>query len=165
MTHKQIAENLKKINFDKIFKEVFSSQNIQSWVLNTVKNRIQQTGKDSSGDQFKTDSSLAGESYADLTIILKEKFGSGIGAIDSHVTLTQSGKFWDSMRYHLIQGGIQLTADFIKEDGHMFRNFTRDFDGPEDFEEKVLGLTDSELENMLNNMINPLILKKLRETV
>ena len=96
-----------------------------------------------------------------MSIILKEKYGSGVGAIDSHVTLYGEGDFWNSMRMALIQGGFNIDADFNKSDGHIYKNFTRDFSDQEDFEAKVMGLSDTELENMLSNMINPMLLKEM----
>lgn len=165
-TFKTILNNVKQTrsNLNNIFECVFKYDNVQKWLENTPKQRIQNTGKDSTGEKLKTDRSGLNEFYSDLTIILKEN-ESGIGSISEHVTLTQSGRFWQSLKIVFFESGFKYDADFVKEDGHMYRNFTRDYDSAEDFEKKIAGVSVEELSFMLKNMIIPTLIKELRATL
>lgn len=156
----QLKENLQKISINDSFREILRESGVQSFIKDTIKNRIQRTGIDGKGERLKTDSSRGGQVYSDFTNILKEK-KSGISGITSHVTLTDSGDFWESLRVLIKAESFVTEADFIKTDGHMQRNFTRDYGSQKEFEDAVTSLTQSELESLVGDYIYPRLIKKI----
>jgi len=160
-TFKDIASYTKEFNMHAALNDIFKSQNIQKWVLNTIVNRIDQTGITGSQKQLKTDKAEGGESYSDVTIDIKEWFGQ----VTEHVTLKDSGTFHDSFRFALNLFGFEIHADFQKSDGNISDNFTNMYGSPAEFEDDVMSLTNAEIDLMIKNKINPLFNKEFNETV
>jgi hypothetical protein len=157
-----IAEKLEKIDVFKILRDITKENDVQKWVKDTVQGRWQTKGQDAFGNFPQTDRSGPGEVYADLTIILKEQ-NSGVSGIVSHITLTESGAFWDSFRIIVKSDGWDTTADFIKEDGHMQRNFTQDYGSKKEFEDAVTDLKNEELAEMIKLYYYPRFEKKIND--
>jgi hypothetical protein len=160
---KKVYESIQKIDLSVIIEDITKKENIQRWIKDTIKGRIQTKGIDAKGNKMQTDRSSPGEPYSDYTMDLKDTFGSGFGNVISHVTLTQEGDFWESLRVTIIQKGFRTEADFIKKDGHMYKNFTQDYTSQEDFENAVTGMTENELKELFTDFYAPLIIKKINE--
>lgn len=155
-----LAASLKKISPNQILKEILSKPDIQIWIKNRIKNRVQTTGIVADGTKLKTDNSKSGKHYSDFTIFLKEKFNSGIAGITDHVTLTEGGQFWESLRILIKENSFETKADFIKTDGHMYKNFTSDFGSRKEFEDAVDGLSYEDLQSLTEQKIYPEFIRK-----
>jgi hypothetical protein len=149
-TWNEMAEMI-NVNFTEIFNDIFRAGNIQRWVIATIQRRLEGTGKTADGTQLKTDKATAGNYYADYTIDIKDYLGQTF----SHVTLKDSGDFYNSMRYVMIELGFEVEASFMKKNGHMQKNFTNQYGSQAEFEADVLSLSDNEIEFMMQNFINP----------
>lgn len=161
-TFQEAADVFKHINPKRIFREVLESDKLQEFIYDTVQNRVVKTGIAGDGTKLRTDAAESGEFYNAFTIIMKER-SSGSGGITDHVTLYQSGKFWDSMRMTILDTSIKLYANFEKKDGNMYKNFTFQFGSAKEFEDAVLSLNQTELKKTLNNYVIPEFERKLNE--
>lgn len=156
----EMAENI-KYNFTEIFNDIFKSNDIQRWVIQTIQRRLGTTGTTADGTQLKTDKASGGNYYSNRTIDIKDYFGQ----ITSHVTLRDSGDFYQSMKYVLIQFGFEMEADFQKKDGHIQKNFTDQYGSQAEFETDVMDLSESEIDYMVKTFINPKFEKALNEVI
>jgi hypothetical protein len=157
-----LADKVAKIDIFRILEEITRENDVQNWIKNAPKDRIQKTGIDALGNKMQTDRSSSGEVYSDLTNILKEQ-NSGIAGITSHVTLTERGDFWDSLKLIIKRDGFETTANFIKEDGHMFKNFTQDYSNEKEYEDAVDGLSKDQLAQLVIVYYFPRTVKKINE--
>jgi hypothetical protein len=150
-----LADNLRKIDSNKLFREVFSDPAFQRWILTRPKERIQNTGINSDGKKLKTIKASSGNFYADRTIDIKDFLGQTF----SHVTLTDTGDFWDSFRFELQSDGFEIRGDYIKDGEHIGSNFP--YSLPE-FYETTSGLNEQELTEMKTRAMD-IFIKKLNE--
>jgi hypothetical protein len=164
MSFGQLAQNIRKISISQILQDIISESSTQQIIKDTIKNRIQTSGKTATNQELRTDRAEQGEVYNAFTIDVKEQ-GSGISSITSHVTLTQGGQFWESLRISLITYGFRTEADFIKEEGHMFKNFTFTYGSQKEFEDDVIGLSENELREIWTNYLEPKLIKRINETI
>lgn len=155
--------NNKKSRLNGTILKVFLSENLDNWIKEAIKTRIQMAGVDAEGNQFKTDNSTQGESYSNLTIELKER-RSGKSSITDHVTFYDTGQFWGTMKVTPIDGGFEIEMDFVKENGHIYKNFTRDYSSQRMFEMAIMSMNDSEIKKFIEHL-NPKLLKELNGTV
>jgi len=160
-----LAANLKKISPNRILKNILSKSDIQSWIKTTIKNRVQTTGIVADGTKLKTDQSKGGQHYSAFTIFLKNKFNSGIAGITDHVTLTESGKFWESLKVIIKENSFETQADFMKSAGHMHNNFTSDFASRKEFEDAVDGLSYAELQQLTEQKISPEFIEQFNNLI
>lgn len=160
-TFLDIAGFVKEFDTVQTLSKIFSSQNIQKWVLDTIRNRIDLSGVTGSEQTLKTDKSGSGNPYSDFTMDIYD----WMGLQTNHVDLKVSGDFHASFRFVLNLFGWEITADFQKEDGHIAKNFTNMYSSQEDFESDVLSLTAQEIDSLIKNQVTPLYLKEYHETV
>lgn len=156
-TFATVAKRFDK-NFNTILNEVFSSSNVQKWILNIIETRLYDKGETGTSVVLKTDNSI-GDSYSPRTMDVKSFFGQRI----KNVTLKDKDDFYKSFRMALNLFGFELDADFQKKDGHIYDNFTNQFNSQKEFEESVMSLTDGEIITMIETMIIPDIKKKMHE--
>jgi hypothetical protein len=149
-----LANDLKKIDSNKILRDIFSDTSLQKWILDQPKNRIQRTGINSDGNKLQTDSSSSGNPYADTTMDLKER----LGQTNDHVTLTDTGDFWDSFRFKLEADGFEIIANFIKNGEHIGVNFLQDYTRAEFFE-TITSLSESEENELIMKIFDKYIQK------
>ena len=155
------AKRFKKIDVFGILREITKQSDVQRWVKDTIKNRIQRTGIDANNNKLKTDSPFP-EPYSFYTSLIKGR-KSGIASIATHVTLTDTGDFWRSFKITLIEDGFRTSADFQKSGGNIHDNFTQDYPNKKDFEDAVLGLSESELNEIVSKYYYPRFIKKINE--
>jgi hypothetical protein len=145
---KQILQSLKRVNINDLGRFVFSQSNIQKWIIETIQNRLERTGIDAFGEKLKTDSSSTGEFYSFATIVIKEQLGQETG----HVTLKDTGDFYNTFRIFLKQNAIIIDADFDKGTSHIADNFTRDYSQKE-LENAIESLSESEINTLINTFV------------
>lgn len=158
-TFGEIATATKNLSTKTILKEVLRDVSIHKFIFKTIKNRTQSTGIAGDGTKLRTNKAEQGEFYSAFTMFLKQG-NSGIAGITNHVTLTESGGFWDSLKFELLENSFLIDADFVKSDNNMYDNFSFQFGSQKEFEDAVLSLTNAELQTLLNNYIVPEFLKK-----
>lgn len=141
-----------KVDFNKILNDIFKAPNIQKWVFDTIQKRLYLEGETGTDVVLKTDSS-GPDPYSPVTMDVKDFRGQRIG----NVTLKDKGDFYASFRMALTLFGFEISADFDKESGHIYENFTKLFASKAEFEDAVLTLKDNEIEFMIKNMIIPKI--------
>jgi hypothetical protein len=138
-----LAENIKKLDSDKIFKKIFSDPALQRWILDQPKNRIQDTGINSDGKKLQTDKASAGNPYSNATMDIYD----GLGLQINHVDLTVTGDFWNSQRFILKNDGFETTANYIKDGKHIGENFLSEYSRAE-FWQTTSGLNEQELNEL-----------------
>lgn len=147
-------------DFNQVLNEVFNSRNIREWMTQTIQNRLYEDGVTGTGIELKTDNSLPGMPYSPATMDVKSFQGKRI----RNVTLKEDGDFYKSFRIILNLFGFEIEADFIKEDGHIHDNFTKQFATKKLFEESVMSLTEREIDYMMTEMVIPEIKRTYNET-
>ena len=162
-TFGEIAKATKNINTKTILKEVLKDRAIEAYIFTTIRSRVISKGITGTNEKLKTDESPSGQFYSYYTQFLKEKHGSGAGRITDHVTLWGDGTFWGSLKFEILENSMLIDADFIKSDGHMYRNFETQFASKKEFEDAVLSLTDTEMQKLLKEYIEPKFIKLFYE--
>lgn len=164
----QLAVNLNDLRINDLFFQVLSTDAIQDWIISTVQTRLYELGTDKMNDKLKTDAARIFAShpyYSYYTVAVKHgniKRKDGKGGGDSrteNVTLKDSGEFYDSMRVVVKKTLLQIQANFRKEDGHIQKNFELSYNSPAQFEDYILGLTDEETDLLIENFIQPRLIK------
>lgn len=150
-----------EFDFNHELNEIFTSKNIQNWIIKTEQNRLYKSGQTGDLIILKTDNSAPGMPYSFATMDVKSFYGQRI----SNVTLKDKGEFYSSFRIALNLFGFEINADFEKEDGHIQKKFTNQFSSKAKFEESVLSLTDEELKTMIETMIIPKIYERFEENI
>jgi hypothetical protein len=148
------AKEIKPIN--QVLNDIFKNPNIAEWMIKTIQNRLYETGIVGTGEILKTDKSGA-DPYSPVTMDVKSFRGQKIG----NVTLKDSGDFYKSFKVALNLFGFEISGDFQKQNGHIYDNFTKLFPSKAKFEESVMGLTNDEIDFMINTMIIPMIQTKI----
>lgn len=156
-------EDIAAVNIDihSILNSIFKADNIQRWVLDTIKQRIESSGITGSQKQLKTDKAKRGNPYSDVTMDIKSFIGQSI----QNVTLKDTGDFYDSFKFALTLFGFEIDANFNKKDGNIAKNFTGMYGSSSEFENDVLSLTDDEIERMIRTFIIPQLKIKIHEAL
>jgi len=144
--------DIKIQSFSKVINDIFSHSNIQSFVLETIRKRIYQSGIVGSGQKLKTDKSRSFD-YSDATMKLKDWFNQR----NENVTLNDTGAFYNSFKFTLNLFGFEIDANF--KDIH--NNFTMLYPSKAEFEKDVMSLTDTEIDNLMETKILPQLIEKL----
>lgn len=161
MNFEELEERIRLINVYEMLDKIFSSQNINKWVVETIQNRIYNTGITGGQEKLRTDKAFGGEDYSKATLDIKSYFNQKI----DNVTLKDAGDYYASMRTVLISGGVEFSASFQKEEGHLQENFTQMYATRKEFEQDVMSLTDTELDILLKTKIIPRLNKLLHEAI
>ncbi len=160
MSFGTLAANARKVDTYEILRDILFRKDIQEFIKNAPKNRIQQTGIAADGTKLRTDKSASGEFYSEFTIFLKEDSGQETG----HVTLTDSGKFWRDVFIRIERDRFILDSIFEKPEGNIFDNFSFQFSSGKEFEDAVLGLNELE-QDQLAGMIYPHFKRELENRI
>jgi hypothetical protein len=147
---KRIANNAKKLNENKILREVLDNSSIQQDIISlNTDDQLYEKG-------IRADGTFIGE-YSPATIEgipgrfegKKQK-----GQRYDHITLSDTGDFYKSFRFKNQKDEFIITADAIKEDTDLVREFG----------EEIIGLTDESLETV-REWVRPLVQEKVGETL
>lgn len=160
-TFATIAKNVEDIDFDKELQNIFSSKTVMDFIVRGVWADIYENGKVGK-EQIKlsTDRSFGGV-YSGYTQEVKRKKGQKI----SNVTLEDTGKLRLSTNLKAFPTFAELTANFEKENGSVYENFTDLFSNKTEFENEVLTLSPKRYKELINEYIidelKEIIIKKI----
>lgn len=103
---------------------------------------------------IKNDATKVGE-YADSTKKMKRRRGLP----DDRVTLYQSGAFHRTFRLNPFEDGVEFAAKYSVKGFDVFEHLKKIYG------DAVMGLTDKNLADVINRIIQPFIDKKLQEAI
>ena len=158
------AKRIKKINVLAIVQEILSDRNVQLTILDAIRWRLLEHGKDSNGKELQTDiakQQSRGNKYALFTI--KQKIAKG--HIYKHVTLKDTGEFYNSMDIDADKFYANIKADFIKSDGHIYENFEKSYSSQLEFEKSILSPGTKVINSLIHNVIYPRLMGEIREAM
>lgn len=141
-----LINNYLNLKVEDVFEEVFSDKVIEEFILDLERDRLFTFGEDSKGKTLGQ--------YAISTKIRKERQGLPSG----HITLYDTGAFYDSFSLTLTADGFVLDADAQKEGTNLFERYGTD----------ILGLTDEDIEKFIAfgmDKMQSIILSKLFEGI
>lgn len=132
----ELEKLLKKIvslNQDVLLKSVYSDSKVRQFIisLNTEGQKTSQLyelGEDSKGGDLGN--------YTDYSIQLKLD-GFGDSRID-HITLKDTGDFYESFEVKPLKDGFRITANPLKEDTDLFKEFGADIVGLNEKNKEIL---------------------------
>lgn len=133
----RVVKNTKKLDENKILREIFNNTSIQQDIIFLNQEQMYEKGIDSEGQSL-------GE-YSSFTIGEKIKKGQR----HDHVTLNDTGDFYNSMKFKNGKDGFTISANMIKPDTNLETIFPN-----------ALGLTDESLQE-----IKDLVLPRFKEAV
>lgn len=125
-----IGQTIKKfLNLDlkKEVIKILNSKKVQDFVITMQQERLYNTGKDSEGESLG--------SYSPFTVVIKQEKGQRT----DHITLRDTGEFYESMTFYANETELVFDADAQKEDSNLFADFGLD----------ILGLTDFDRERLI----------------
>lgn len=144
MELKSLHTNLKKLDVVDLAYKVLDD--MSAFITDLNKKRLSETGKDSDGNSIGD--------YTEYTTILKDEYGSGIGAITDHVTGYNTGESYRSMFSSVISD--ELIVDTTTPQWSLFEEHFNNT--------AILGLTDSEIkivQTEFNNRFIPLLYESI----
>jgi hypothetical protein len=153
-TFAQIAKSF-KFDVDKALNKAFTPSNIQKWVLDTIKKRLYKDGITGSMQKLRTDK--GNPYYTDAYVRVKKR----IGERTSNVTLYQSGGFYDSFRFKLLNDGWSIDM----QSGYLSVHFKNLYESKDKFEQDIASLTPKELDFLLENYIMQSIRNDIDEQI
>lgn len=144
-----IKNKLKSFNKNKALNDIISEPFSLSEVEGYIVERLNQQGITASGIKLRTDKAFlqGNTAYSDRTIPMKTN--------PNRVNLFNTGEFYGSIEASATNKGILIKADFEKENGEISDNFTRQFSNKTDFENDILMLNKSELNDFVDRIILP----------
>lgn len=157
---KDIAKKFKKETIFDICQIIFTEDFIKNWIIETIQDRLYNTGVDSFGKKLQTDLGKlfsTGSGYSTFTEYLKKEKGQRI----ANVTLNDTGDFYNSFEIEVKKTFFDIKAEFQKSNGNIFENFSQNYSNLSNFEEAILNLTDSEMETFLNELFQPRLVSNL----
>lgn len=144
-----------------IILDLLESEKFNEWIFEKIRDRLYYTGKDVDGNELQTDiSRLEGfdPHYARFTVLVKQGLKERIDGRrkgderTENVTLYDTGDFYQSFAIEVRDTFAEITADFIKNDGHLQENFEFTYASREEFEDKILNLSDTEINQLMDIM-------------
>jgi hypothetical protein len=151
----KIANNLENNPIESILKKIFSEDFIKDWIIETIQTRLFEEGEDGTGKVLRTNASFRKNNkskfYSDFTISLK-KIG---GDKTSNVTLKDTGEFYRSFEITAKNTLVEIKADFEKDDGNIFKNFTKQYSSKQGFEDSILEMNEQEWSLFIDNILLP----------
>ena len=151
----ELLTKLKSFDVSALIADTLKDNRLGRIIITTIQERLESEGKDSEGKSLKTDfgkSSRGTGFYAKKTVSIKKAKGQPT----DRVTLKDTGEFYQSFRSQIKANELGLTADFR----NIYENFQDSFSNESQFQEAILGLTDSELQRIFDNFIYPQIEQK-----
>jgi len=144
-----IKNKLKSFNSNKALNDIISEPFSLSEIEGYIVERLNQQGITASGIKLRTDAAFlqGNEAYANITARKKVN--------KNRVNLFETGEFYGSIEATATNKGILIKADFMKENGEISDNFTRQFSSKNDFENDILMLSKSELNDFVDRIVLP----------
>lgn len=120
----RLLNNLNKLDLNDVFFSLWSNNKVQSYIikLNTQgepTSQLYELGEDSLGKSLGL--------YSPFTVEAK-LFGSGDSRVD-HVTLKDTGEFYESFKVIPLKRGFKITANPNKDDDNLFDIYGEDIVG------------------------------------
>jgi hypothetical protein len=127
-----------RFDFKKAVLKILNSKKVSDFVIEMQQARLYNTGKDSEGDSLG--------SYSPFTVVIKQAKGQRT----DHITLRDTGEFYESMTFHATGTALIFDADAQKDEDNLFDNFGIDILGLTDFDkERLIELIYQELRFLL----------------
>jgi hypothetical protein len=144
----------KKTNMQTVYSvtfKIFQMDWLQEWIITTIQTRLKRQGTDYKGGKLRTSTAFLQRQnfYSLFTQEIKRISES------QHVTLEDSGKFYDSMDVVINKTTAKLIADFNKPKGHIQFNFTNQYKTEKEFETAIMNLSNSDRAVFLNDIFLP----------
>jgi hypothetical protein len=145
----RLLNNLNKLDIDDIFFSLWKDSKVQSYIieLNTEgesTSQLYELGEDSLGRSLGN--------YSPFTIDAK-LFGGGDSRID-HITLKDTGEFYESFKVKPLKTGFKITANPNKDDDNLFQIYGEDIVGlNEDNTELLLAFIEKDFEKELEKRL------------
>ncbi|MCP4762032.1 MAG: hypothetical protein GY870_09625 [archaeon] len=165
-----MLENIIKVDLDSVTAKVMNTSAVKEFFKSAQENRLYFTGKDSEGKKLRTDASIMDNNnpfYSMLTVQIKKGLVKGFKSGDSrtaNVTLTDSGKFYESLALKVNKSSAELSGDFDKSDGNIYKNFQLSYGSEKEFEDEILGLNEKQMEAFIE-FIQPLIFLEYKKQI
>jgi hypothetical protein len=126
----ETIRKFKRLDFKKVIISILNTTSVKELVVEMEQNRLFNTGKDSEGD------SLGG--YSPFTVLIKQEKGQRT----DHITLRDTGEFYESFTFHATGTDLVFDANPVKEDNNLFDDFGID----------ILGLTEEDTERLIERI-------------
>lgn len=145
------AELKKLFEWDlyKMLDEVFKQSEVQDTMIDFNQDQLQD-GTDALGQTIVT---IGGSPYRQKTVIAKRKKGQPT----NKVTLYDTGEFYKTFKVQFVNQGYEITADFEKEDGSIYDNFTSQYD--------FMGLDTESLTELVMEVVLPRLGTMIRKKI
>lgn len=137
------------LNFDSFFSKIWKSKSVQDYIELLNKEQLRRS-EDSKGVQlsYKDAKGNIRTGYSPLTA----KLSKGRKKIGQPFNLFDTGEFYRSIKASPELKGVDIDADFIKEDTNLADKFGKD----------IIGLTDENLQK-LQEFIKPIVILNLKK--
>ena len=145
-TFAEISKEILLLNPYKAFEQAMLLDEFQTWIVKKIQTRLYDKGWDGDGKKLRTDRAEGTNFYSDFTLKIKK-------GKTSNVTLTDTGKFYESFKVDVSKTFFKVEADFFKDNSHIADNFTDMYNSEFDFEDAITKLTDAELTEFLHEII------------
>lgn len=122
----ETIRKFKSLNFKKIIISILNTSEIKEFIIQMEQERLFNLGEDSTGASL-------GE-YAPFTVVIKQEKGQRF----DHITLKDTGEFYESFTFHATGTELIFDANPVKEDNNLFDNFGIDILGLNDFDKSRL---------------------------
>ncbi len=152
-----LLNNAKKINVGFLLKQLFLDVKFKEFVLDLNRyNQLYDEGIDSKGKRLKSAFAREGQYYAANTILGTPLYEGKLDKAQPYdrVTLSDTGKFYDSFKLYLKSQNFYIMANTIKFDTDLQEVWGND----------ILGLTDESLKKVVDlsiEIIIPIVLSAM----
>ncbi|MBD3198020.1 MAG: hypothetical protein GF317_23420 [Candidatus Lokiarchaeota archaeon] len=140
----------------------FVIKNMPELIPSLITGRLFEEGVDSDNRQLQTD--IAKEKkmpfYSDFTVKVKQSKKQKY----TNVTLNDTGNFYNSIKAISYEKFVNILADMNKEGNHIADNFTDMYSNEQQFEKKILNLSDEDKEVFKRNIL-PFFIKTYKNMV
>jgi len=144
----------KKMNMNTVYSvtfKIFNMDWLQEWLITTIQDRLEKQGTDYKGKKLRTSTAfLQRQNFYSLFTQEIKKISES-----QHVTLEDSGKFYNSMDVVINKTTAKLIADFNKPKGHIQANFTNMYKTEKEFETAIMNLSINDRNVFLNKIFLP----------
>jgi len=114
-------EKYAKLDFGDVIFAVLNLDNIKELIIELKQERLYERGTDSNGASLGD--------YSDYTVEIKREKGQRY----DHITLRDTGEFYESFTVTVVKDGIVLDANPNKENTNLFSEYGIDILGLDDF--------------------------------
>ncbi len=140
-----VLDQIKKysrVNFGDVIFAILNMDNIKELIIELQQERLYERGTDSEG------ASLG--SYSDYTVEIKREKGQRY----DHITLRDTGEFYESFTVTVVKDGVVLDANPNKGQTNLFNDYGIDILGLDDFSFNIV--KDQILVEMYQYIVNKL---------